>query len=219
MGIISIERVDNLIWLGRYSERVYITIKEFFSGYDTMMDDPDFYQTYCEHMTIPNIYSDIDDFIKSYVADENNVDSILSNLYRGYDNVVVLRNEIGTESISYLELALNQLKNIEDYDSFIFELQIVVDYILAFWACLEENVQEYEVRSMIILGKRIERLDMYLRLRRDKDELMKALDSLESRFHKNSLPFNLEHMNTLKALLNQDELDYESAIACVEHLI
>lgn len=31
MGIISLERIDNLIWLDRYSERIYLTIKEFFS--------------------------------------------------------------------------------------------------------------------------------------------------------------------------------------------
>ena len=43
MGIISLERIDNLIWLGRYSERIYLTIKEFFSCYDKMLDDPNLY--------------------------------------------------------------------------------------------------------------------------------------------------------------------------------
>ena len=39
MGIISLEKQDHLYWLGRYSERVYTTLKTFLLGYDQMLDD------------------------------------------------------------------------------------------------------------------------------------------------------------------------------------
>ena len=38
MGIISVEHTDRLLWLGRYSERVYTTLKIFASYFDSMID-------------------------------------------------------------------------------------------------------------------------------------------------------------------------------------
>ena len=38
MGIISVEHMDHLYWLGRYSERVYTTIHLFADSYDRMID-------------------------------------------------------------------------------------------------------------------------------------------------------------------------------------
>ena len=46
MDIISLDKVNNLLWLGRYSERVYVTIREFFAGYDQMIEHHDFYIQY-----------------------------------------------------------------------------------------------------------------------------------------------------------------------------
>ena len=34
MGIISVENADHLYWLGRYTERVYTTIRVFFHIFD-----------------------------------------------------------------------------------------------------------------------------------------------------------------------------------------
>ena len=167
MDIISLNRVNNLIWLGRYSERVYTTIKTFFYEYDKMLDDPYFYIQYCERFQIPNIYDNQEDFIEKYILDDSDTNSIISNLYRAYDNCIVLRNEIGTETMTYLEMALNNLKDIKDFDSFILDLQVVIDYILAFWACLSDIVENYEVKTVVKLGRRIERLDLYLRLRKN----------------------------------------------------
>ena len=38
MGIISIEKADHLYWLGRYTERVYTTLRVFFHIYDNMIE-------------------------------------------------------------------------------------------------------------------------------------------------------------------------------------
>ncbi|MDO4466152.1 MAG: alpha-E domain-containing protein [Bacillota bacterium] len=219
MGIISLERVDNLIWLGRYSERVYLTIKEFFHCYDDMLDDPSTYQTYCRNLQIPMIYNDPIDFVERYVSDETVPDSLLANLYRAYDNCIVLRNEIGTETMTYLELALNELKSIKDFDSFLLDLQLVIDHILAFWACLSENVEDYDVRDIIKLGQRQERLDMYLRLRKGKKDVVKAFNSLEHRLHKTILPFDFSKMDLLKKEVFSDSIHYAECIQCVEGLL
>lgn len=219
MDIIAVDRLNNLIWLGRYSERVYTTIKTFFKGYDKMLDDPYFYITYCDHFQIPNIYKNQRDFIERYVLDDSDPNSIISNLYRAYDNCIVLRNEIGTETVTYLEVALNNLKDIQDFDSFMLELQTVVDYILAFWACLSDIVEKYEVKTIVKLGRRIERLDLYLRLRKNQTEIKKALYLLDDRMKRASVPYNIENYVTLKEVIYDDCLDYDKAIYLVESLI
>lgn len=219
MDIIAVDRLNNLIWLGRYSERVYTTIKTFFRGYDKMIDDPYFYVTYCEHFQIPNIYKDQRDFIERYVLDENDPNSIISNLYRAYDNCIVLRNELGTETVNYLEVALNNLKAIQDFDSFLLELQTVVDYILAFWACLSDTVEKYEVKTVVMLGRRIERLDLYLRLRKSIDEIQKALNLLDDRIKRASIAYQIENYVSLKQEINGDCLNYDRAIYLVENLV
>lgn len=37
MGIISVERANNLLWLGRYSERVYTTLRMFYLQFDNFI--------------------------------------------------------------------------------------------------------------------------------------------------------------------------------------
>lgn len=219
MGIISLEKVDNLLWLGRYSERVYTTIKEFFIGYDRMIEQPDFYISYCENFKIPNIYNNMDDFVKRYLKDTNDPNSIISNLYRAYDNCTVLRNEIGSQTMSYLELAVDDLNSIKDFDSFIIDLQSVLDHILAFWACLDDDVEDYETRNIVKLGKRLERMDMYLYLRKDKKTITKAYEMLEHRLEKSNLPYNKEALVNVKIMLDSDKLDYGKAISYVESLV
>ena len=219
MGIISLERVDNLIWLGRYSERVYLTIKEFFHCYDEMLDNPVKYKQYCDQLHIPMIYENPMDFVKRYVADETVTDSILANLYRAYDNCIVLRNEIGTESMTYLELALDDLKSIQDFDSFLLDLQAVIDHILAFWASLSENVVDYDVRDIIKLGQRQERLDLYLRLRKSQSDIQMAYRSLEHRLKKAKLPYDLKLMEELKHRVEKENIEYQICVSCVEGLL
>ena len=219
MGIISLERIDNLIWLGRYSERIYLTIKEFFFYYDKMLDDPNLYKEYCYILQILMIYENPKDFIDRYVCDPTISDSLLSNLFRAYDNCIVLRNEIGTESMTYLEMALYQLQEIKNSDSLLLDLQLVMDHILAFWACISENVFDYDVRNIIKLGQRQERLDMYLRLKKEKEKIKMAFESLEHRLYKTILPYNIEYLDILKEEIKKEEMDHQVCIRCTEGLL
>lgn len=220
MDIIALDKVDNLLWLGRYSQRAYMTIREFFISYDTMIEHPDFYVQYCQNLQIPNTYADLDDFVRRYLTDENDLYSIVSMLNRTYDNCIVLRNELGSETMSYLEIALNDMEDITDFASFSMDLQHVLDYLLAFWACVDETIQNYEVRNIIKLGKRLERLDMYLRLRRPKKELLMAFHTLDHRLKKTKLPYDRDAFLKARELVeDSDTVDYVKAIALVETIL
>ena len=92
MGIISIENADHLYWLGRYTERVYTTLRVFFHIYDQIIEQPEgIYGEYCERLNIPNIYQSNRQFVQSYLFEEENPDSVFSNMKRAYDNAIVLR--------------------------------------------------------------------------------------------------------------------------------
>ena len=85
MGIISLEQQDRLYWLGRYTERVYTTLRMYSQSYDMMIDEiTDSYQEFCKMIDIPDIYGSKDEFKKKYPFDESNPDSIISNLTRAY---------------------------------------------------------------------------------------------------------------------------------------
>ena len=56
MGIVSVEKVNHLFWLGRYTERVFTTLKTFDRYFDVMLDqEPDIYQKFCRRLAIPDI--------------------------------------------------------------------------------------------------------------------------------------------------------------------
>ena len=76
MGIVSVENTDRLYWLGRYSERVYTTIKLFAVSYDSMIDKYASYDEFCRKLDIPNIYNSTDDFLARYCFDECDPNSI-----------------------------------------------------------------------------------------------------------------------------------------------
>ena len=104
MGFISVEQTDRLYWLGRYTERVYTTMRLYFVTYDTMIDQfAKTYKDFCKSLDIPEIYTSPEDFMKRYPFDEEDTNSIISNLKRAYDNAIVLREEIGSESLAYIQ--------------------------------------------------------------------------------------------------------------------
>lgn len=133
MGIISVENTDRLFWLGRYSERVYTTIRLFSASYDDMIDTYlNSYQDFCRRLDIPNIYTSGENFIQRYCFDADDMNSIYSNLMRAYDNGITLRESIGSETLSYIQLAVYELNKARVSQSPLIELQKVMDNILAF---------------------------------------------------------------------------------------
>ena len=77
MGIISLEKLDHLYWLGRYREGAFTTIRTFMDAYDTMLDqDPNAYKKVCEKLHIPDVYGSKEVFIINYLFDETDNNSV-----------------------------------------------------------------------------------------------------------------------------------------------
>ena len=220
MGIISVEQVDHLYWLGRYTERVYTTLKIYSESFDRMIDESeDSYQKNCESLDIPNIYESKEDFLRRYPFDNSVPDSIISNLNRAYDNAIVLRETIGSEALSYIQLSIYAMNNASMSDAPLIDLQQIMDDILSFWGMVDDQIDSEQIRNIIKAGKRIERIDLYARLEVEKTRLVREVHRMIPRVLRSGMKYNEASLSKVSSLINDLKPDYESIITNVERIV
>ena len=218
MGIKSITNTGRLYWLGRYSERVYTSLKLFSSSYDTLIEQ-DNYKSVCRFLEIPDIYTDKEDFISRYAFDPANPDSIYANLQRAYDNAIELREEIGSETLSFSQMAIYEMNSAKLSAAPLLYFQKITDAILAFWGCVDDQIDDENTRNIIKIGKRVERLDLYARLGKDRVSLLREVNRLAGRIGRTDLIYREEDVQELKDLMSTQEPDCSRIIWVVEHLV
>ncbi len=220
MGIISVEHMDELFWLGRYTERVYTTLRLYFNSFDAMIDfSLDHYKIFCESIEIPDIYGSAAEFRKRYPFDESDVNSVISNLNRAYDNAIILREEIGSETLSYIQLAMYDMQKAKVSHAPLVELQSVIDNILAFWGIADDSIDSEQVRNIIKAGKRVERIDLYARLKIDRTELIREIHRLIPRIEKCGIRYSKTKLEQIEKLANADEIDYHQIVLLIESIL
>lgn len=220
MKVLSWENSDRLFWLGRYSERVYSTIKFFSNKFDSMIDLENYeYEEFCKSQEIPNIYESKKDFTERYCFSAEDPNSIYSNLMRTYDNAIMLRDELGSETLCYIQLAVYAMNKARQSDAPILGLQKVTDNIMAFWGIIDDTVDESNVRSIVKLGKRIERIDNYARMKMSAEEIRREIKRLNIRITRTGLNYDADKLIRLNLLVESEELDYKTIIREVESLI
>ena len=168
---------------------------------------------------IPNIYTSLEDFSRRYCFDAEDINSIYSNLMRAYDNAIVLREEIGSETLSYIQLAVYAMNKAATQDAPLLTLQKVSDNIAAFWGIADDTIDDSQVRNLIKLGKRIERIDIYGRLHMKKDELKREVKRLNTRIGTLALRYDHKKLMHINYLVEEDEPDYKLIVEEVEALI
>jgi uncharacterized alpha-E superfamily protein len=219
MGIISIEQADRLYWLGRYTERVYTTLRMFSKSFDSLIDGiADSYVDFCRSIDIPNVYSDKADFVRRYPFDAELSDSIISNLNRAYDNAIVLRECIGSECLAYIQLAIYEMNKAANSKAPLIELQKVNDNVLAFYGIADDQIDSENVRNIIKAGKRIERIDMYARLGVGKKELAREIHRMIPRVERSGLEYDKEKLKRIREFVEDDFIDYYKIVAEVESI-
>ena len=163
---ISMTKANRLFWMGRYAERVYLSLHFFRKHFDKMIDeDSNSYFLFCEKMGITNHYSSDEQFILSYLYNKNNPDSIYSMLEKVNDNAILLREGIMSETLSYIQLCLNYMQTAKEENKTLSELQPITDYILAFWGSIDERILASDVRHIIKFGKFVESADLHIRFK------------------------------------------------------
>ena len=167
MGTISLDNSDRLFWLGRYTERVFTTLKALEALYDKSIEKGNrLYKDYLECFDLDDRYRDTEDFMSSFLFDDDNSGSVTFSLERAYDNGIVLRERISTEALSYLQLAKDTLaKAGNSQKGYLYELLPLEDLLFGFWGCINDYIYDSEALNIIKCGKYVERLDLYFRMK------------------------------------------------------
>lgn len=208
MSAFTIEKANNLYWLGRYIERVFISITAYQDIFDRIIDgDEHAYHDYCKQLDIDDFYLNDAHFVTSYLYDRDNPDSLISNLLRAYDNAIVLREEITSATLSYIQLACNAFEKMEFSEAPVLQLQQIKDDIFAFWGCVDETVDEVE-KNIIKCGKYVEQVDLCFRLAYDRQDLEKSISRLNNRILQLQKILELDDLNELLVDGTMNYLDF-----------
>ena len=164
MGSLTLSKIDRLYWMGRYAERVNTSLRFLMKYYDQLIDGhPMDHREICERLTVPDIYTGNDDFITRFIFDENNPDSIYTAADRMLGNGMMLRETISSGTLSYLQMAFNDLVAAKKSDCPMIEAQAMIDSIMAFRGSFDDSVEDEGVRNIVKCGWTAERLVLYLR--------------------------------------------------------
>jgi uncharacterized alpha-E superfamily protein len=225
--IISANKANSLFWLGRYEERVYITLHLMRKCYDKMIDgEMEDYWPFWQKLDPQGVYQTNDEFTLGMMYDSSNPCSVMSAQTRAMDNAILLREEIMSETLSYLEMSVALLKECGDkQETNVMVLQPVIDWSLAFWGAAEQRLKNHKALYIMMIGRNIENLDMLLRFEYSYERIAQAYDSVKhySRQLPGLLDENME--NQLDVLIirekfNLKDLDYKNKLlAFVSQLV
>ena len=149
---------------------------------------------------------------------EDNPDSLYSNMKRAYDNAVVLRDELSSTVLSYVQLALDTFEACRRTTAPLLELQQVLDDLLAFWGGADDYVEEEDCRNILKCGKYVERLDLCIRLDYHGKDLEKEYRKLCNRLKRTSLNYSGENLQRLEEIILKEEdskSHYKEALICL----
>ena len=138
---------------------------------------------------------------------------------RAYDNAVVLREELGSETLSYIQLAIYDMNKAKTSEAPILQFQKISDNILAFWGMVDDSIAREKVRNIIKSGKRIERIDLYARLKLPRNKMEREVMRLADRIPKSGMNYEQERVEELLGLVRMPELDYYQIVQNVESII
>jgi len=164
-NIISAMKANRLFWLGRYEQRVYLTLHLLRKCYDKMIDgEPEDYETFWQKLDVYNTYKTIEEFQQGMMFDEENVTSVMSAQLRAQDNAILLREDIMSETLSYIEMSIALMRRVKtEGTENITKLQSVTDWALAFWGSVQQRVTNNKAMALLMLGREVENMDFLLR--------------------------------------------------------
>jgi uncharacterized alpha-E superfamily protein len=231
MDIIQVKHNSNLFWLGRYTERVYTTLLTFFDYYDLMLDkDKDCYKIFLGKLGIYDKYGDFESFVRGYIFDEGQGGEGLGDAFTvhsafrfAYDNAMVIRNVIGSESLAYIHLALDAFLFSRKAGNLRLALMPAIDYIVAFWGSIDDKFAIGETGTILKCGKLVERLDLYVRFSYNNENIKNECQNLmyvTRHTHRRDAPYscNTEQIPVLLGVLENYPERVDEALGCLSRL-
>jgi uncharacterized alpha-E superfamily protein len=179
--IISAVKANSLFWLGRYEERVYITLHLLRKCHDKMIDGEwEDYWPIWQKLDTTGAYQTIEEFTFGIMYDDTNPSTVMAAQTKAMDNAILLREDILSETLSYLEMSLALLKECrKKQEKNVICLQPVIDWSLAFWGSAQQRLQNHKALYIMSIGRNVENMDMLLRFDYSYERVALAYDSLK----------------------------------------
>lgn len=203
---ISTEHSSRIYWLGRYTERAFTTLKSLERLYDKVIDrDSEHYKKYLDCFGLNDTYGDYKAFFRSFIFDKNNSCSAAYSLERAYDNGIVLREEISTDALAYLQLAKDKLESSENTpQGLVVALMPLEDILYGFYGCFIDHVYNEEIRDIFLCAKSVERVELYIRLKYRSEKIRSEFERLCSFLER--IPMNTPYRYNTKQLTVMSEI-------------
>ena len=212
--LITANVATNLYWFGRYLERIEATLLEIVTASDKIIDtDKEAGVKLFKKLEIDIEYKNTKDFLN--VAIFGNHDSNINNLIEyARENAIISRADMYTDAFgSVIELSdlIRRGSHLPQVDySFLDE---VLSLISSIWGKLTRRQKRDTSDYFIRLGKLVEKVDLHLRLEKDKEFsliIMEEIDKIVTRLAPESkfVPHdkNESHetiMNSINAKINK----------------
>lgn len=84
---------------------------------------------------------------------------------------------------------------------------------------VDDSIASEKVRNIIKSGKRIERIDLYARLKLPRNKMEREVMRLADRIPKSGMNYEQERVAELLGLVRMPELDYYQIVQNVESII
>ena len=125
-------------------------------------------------------YQTIEEFTLGIMYDDSNSSTVMTAQTKAMDNAILLREDILSETLSYLEMSLALLKECKKkQEKNVICLQPVIDWSLAFWGSAQQRLQNHKALYIMSIGRNVENLDMQLRFDYSYERVALAYDSLK----------------------------------------
>lgn len=179
---ISAMKANRLYWLGRYQERVYMTLHLLRQCYDRMIDgDASDYEEFWTRLDASGTYSTPEDFRLGMLYDAANPSSIISELNCAKDNAILLREDITSETLSFVEMSIAHMNACKARsESNITALQPLTDWALAFWGSVFQRLHNPKIIALIVIGRNVEYVDMLIRFGYPFERILQAYEEIKS---------------------------------------
>ena len=209
---ISPAKADRLYWLGRYAERAILSLHLLrrYCNADIDADSHSPLETFATLMGVPTAALKSGNFVADYLYSTENLSSIASTLAAAKNNAMLERNDIKTEVLAYVELAVNTLEAAKANNAGVFELQPVSDYLMSFWGAVGEYVRSRAVRNILTIGRCVERLDVMIRFCYEPERIASVLETLESVDEAELAPCDNQTIDYLRKMAAMPEASSEA---------
>ena len=195
--------------------------------YDQMIDgNPENYHHLRETLDPTHSNLSNEEFALGMVYDETKPSSVFSALNRAMDNAILLREDIYTETLSYIEMSIALMKKCKKENKINMTLlQYISDWSLAFWGSAEQRIYNTRILNIMMIGRHVEFLDMMLRNSNDFKRISLAYSHLKKYLHELPASVDDDVAGQLDALIAEEAFDrsdeeYTQKVAkCINKMI